>query len=65
MQKRTLTILLLVLLFMLIGTANADWFAQKIATPITVSEHIVLISVGAFMVMLAFFGRTRIKRHTS
>ncbi len=65
MKKRTLGMFLLILMFILIGNANADFIVQRIAVPLSVSEHIILISMGVLMVALAVFGRTRIKRHTS
>ena len=65
MKKRTLGMFLLILMFILIGTANADFIVKNIAVPLSVSEHIILISMGVLMVALAVFGRTRIKRHTS
>ncbi len=65
MKKRTLGMFLLILMFILIGTANADFIVQNITVPLTVSEHIVLISMGFLMVGLAAFGRTRINRISS
>ena len=65
MKKRTLGMFLLILMFILIGTANADFIVKSITVPLSVSEHIILISMGVLMVALAVFGRTRIKRHTS
>ncbi len=65
MKKRTLIMFFLILMFILIGTANADWIVRSIASPPTVSEHVVLISLGGLMVLLAAFGRSRIKRSIS
>ncbi len=65
MKKRTLGMFLLILMFILIGTANADFIVQNITVPLTVSEHIILISIGFLMVALAAFGRTRINRISS
>jgi hypothetical protein len=62
MKKRPFAILALLITFVLIGTANADWIAQTITTPPVMPEQLGLISLGAAMVAVAVLGRTRLKR---
>ena len=62
MKKRPFPIIALITTFVLIGTANADWIAQTIASPPVMPEDLGLISLGVGMVAVAGLGRTRLKR---
>jgi hypothetical protein len=61
-KKKRFFLLFLTIMFVLIGTANADWIVQTIATPLVMPEQLGLITIGAVMVALAVFCRTLLTR---
>jgi hypothetical protein len=65
MKKRPFILFALVMTFVLIGTANADWIVQTISTSPVIPEHLGLITLGATMVALAAYGRARLTRPSS
>lgn len=65
MKKRPFPLIALIITFVLIGTANADWIAQTIVTPPFMPKQLGLIALGAAMVAVAVLGRARLKRPSS
>jgi hypothetical protein len=65
MKKRPFSIIALIITFVLIGTANADWIVKTIVTPPFMPEQLGLIALGAAMVAVAVLGRARLKRPSS
>lgn len=65
MKKRPFFLFALITTFVLISTANADWIVQTISIPPVMPEHLGLISIGATMVAIAIFGRSRLNRPPS